>query len=213
MFTCKCVGSLGEDWFVVILVQDCKFQISIILSQYHHKTPQYNKNSNYNSIPYFSIMKNDDFKHQLKGWVGKELWSMFLPLQNYYLKQLHFTLSESLPVIFCPLCFAITSWWLWREKSCWRRGWLVIVSSNANHDKSDPESNSPVSLLFCTFGVISIQRGIITSSKDHFLFAVLPEAIDKTFSSFAFLLDHSYVFMCRATTKQIKSGRFLSLGR
>ena len=26
-------------------------------------------------------------------------------------------------------------------------------------------------------------------------------------------LDHSYVFMCRATTNQIKSGRFLSLGR
>ena len=45
-------------------------------------------------------MKNDDFKHQLKGWVCKELWCMFLPLKNYYLKQLQSTLSESLPVIF-----------------------------------------------------------------------------------------------------------------
>ena len=110
-------------------------------------------------------MKSDDSKHQLKGWLCKVLLCTFLPLQNYYLKQLQSTLSESLLFIFCPLCFAITSWWLWREKSCWRRGWLVIVSSNANHDKSDPESNPPVSLLFCTFGVISIQRGIITMVK------------------------------------------------
>ena len=86
-------------------------------------------------------------------------------LYVYYLKQLQSTLSQSLLFIFCPLCFAITSWWLWWETSCWRRGWLVIVSSNANHDKSDPESNLPVSLLFCTFGVISIQRGIITMVK------------------------------------------------
>ena len=113
-------------------------------------------------------MKNDDFRDQLKGLLCKELLFTFLPVQIYYLKQLQSTLSESLLFIFCPLCLAITSWWLWREKSCWRRGWLVIVSSNANHDKSDPESNPPVSLLFCTFGVISIQRGIITMVKRPF---------------------------------------------
>ena len=115
------------------------------------------------------------------------------------------------PSHFCPLCLAITSWWLWREKSCWRRGWLVIVSSNANHDKSDPESNPPVSLLFCTFGVISIQRGIITMVKwllpTYLLF--YQKQLTKLF--FCFFLDHSYVFMCRTITKQIKSGRFLFL--
>ena len=168
MFTCKCVGSLGEDWFVVILVQDCKFQIRIILNQYHHKTPQYNKNSNCNSIPYFSIMKKRRFQTSVERVDLQRIIVHVSASSNLLFKTITIYIVWITPSHFCPLCLAITSWWLWREKSCWRRGWLVIVSSNANHDKSDPESNSPVSLLFCTFGVISIQREIITMLKRPF---------------------------------------------